>query len=295
MDYYKYMNVLDVLIPVYNDAVNLRKSLSCLLNQTFSNFRVILIDDGSEDNSYKVAEEFSPRFKHMEIYKNERNIGVIPTLIEGQKYLKSKYLYYCSSNDFVVPDFFENSLTLLDQYPDMPLCASDVIGKFSSGERRLQCLKNNNKNVFYPSALKDNAIYKHLNFFGQGVILKTEFILDLQPWKKELYGFSDLFIFFLLASNFGCLLTHKIGAQVNMKNGFSHNQSVSKRKESFAFLVNLLKNYGELSNALIESGLLGKLGPRFLLEIIQTKHGRKLLNCRLLYRIYEEKKHFIYQ
>ena len=62
--------VFSILVPVYNQKLRLDNSLNCILNQTYSDFEVIIVDDKSTDNSLKILTEFSKKDNRIKLYKN---------------------------------------------------------------------------------------------------------------------------------------------------------------------------------------------------------------------------------
>ena len=102
---------ISVIIPVYNVEKYLRQCLESIIEQTFRDFEVVLIDDGSKDSSGLICEEYTikdSRFKTI----HKENGGVSSARNEGIKASQGEWLYFCDSDDVVNKDglriFFEN-------------------------------------------------------------------------------------------------------------------------------------------------------------------------------------------
>ena len=79
-----------ILLPAYNAALYLRDSLDSIMRQAFKDFDVLLIDDGSMDDTSKIAIEYSNIDRRIKYYKNEKNIGLIKTLNKGLSLAKGE-------------------------------------------------------------------------------------------------------------------------------------------------------------------------------------------------------------
>ena len=78
---YSRTSKVSIIVPMYNAASFLKETLDSILNQTFTNFELILIDDCSKDNTLEIANSFSdPRIY---IVKNEKNLGAGKTPFRG--------------------------------------------------------------------------------------------------------------------------------------------------------------------------------------------------------------------
>ena len=71
------MNRLSVIIPVYNGENYIEKCLDSLINQSYNNLRIVVVDDGSTDKTQKILNNYSSKYKNIEVYhkENEKNIS----------------------------------------------------------------------------------------------------------------------------------------------------------------------------------------------------------------------------
>ena len=100
--------MFSILVPVYNQELRLDKSLNCILNQTYSDFEVIIVDDKSTDNSLKILTEFSKKDNRIKLYKNLVNRGVGYTRNKLLKKASGKYIIFIDPDDFVELDLLKN-------------------------------------------------------------------------------------------------------------------------------------------------------------------------------------------
>lgn len=97
---------ISVLIPVYNSAKYLPECLKSLEEQTFQDFEIICINDGSKDNSLSVLEDFQKRDGRIKII-NQNNQGIAITRNRLLKEGSGKYIAFIDSDDWVKPDYFK--------------------------------------------------------------------------------------------------------------------------------------------------------------------------------------------
>ena len=97
---------ISVIIPVYNREKFLQKCLKSLENQSFKSFEVLIVDDGSNDRSCEIADEFCMRNEDWKIFKLEHK-GVSYARLFGINNSSGKYLSFVDSDDVVKPDFLK--------------------------------------------------------------------------------------------------------------------------------------------------------------------------------------------
>lgn len=119
---------LTVLMPAYNTGLYIREAIQSILDQTFTDFEFIIINDGSKDNTLDVIRSFSdPRIKVID----QHNKGLIDTLNEGIKIAKGDIIARMDADDISYPERLEVEYNFLVEHPDYVLVGAeaDVIDK----------------------------------------------------------------------------------------------------------------------------------------------------------------------
>lgn len=130
------MLFLSVIIPVYNVEKYLSQCLDSVLSQSFSNFEVILVDDGSQDNSGKICEEYAEKDCRINVYHNS-NGGVSAARNFGLSKAKGNYIVFLDSDDFYSDStFFEKLYQKVDNVPDVEVVSFPV--QYYFGENDFQ-------------------------------------------------------------------------------------------------------------------------------------------------------------
>ena len=114
---YSRTSKVSIIVPMYNAASFLKETLDSILNQTFTDFELLLIDDCSKDNTLEIANSFSdPRIY---IVKNEKNLGAGGTRNKGIKLAQSTYIAFCDADDIMFPNRLEEQYNFMEQHPDI--------------------------------------------------------------------------------------------------------------------------------------------------------------------------------
>jgi len=114
---------ISVIIPVYNAAKFLPKCIDSVLNQTYKNLEIILVDDGSTDESGKISDEYSYKDNRVRVIHKE-NGGSGDARNKGIKAATGKYIGFIDSDDYIETDMYEILLKTLYAYDaDIVECA----------------------------------------------------------------------------------------------------------------------------------------------------------------------------
>lgn len=121
--------LVTVLMPVYNGAKFLREAIESILNQTFTNFELLIINDGSNDSSEEIILSYED--SRIVYVKNEHNLKLIATLNKGLELAKGKYIARMDADDISVLSRLEKQVRFLEGNPAIGLLGSafEIIGK----------------------------------------------------------------------------------------------------------------------------------------------------------------------
>ncbi|WP_227166600.1 glycosyltransferase, partial [Enterococcus faecium] len=97
---------ISIIVPVYKVEKYLRKCVDSILAQTFTDFEVILVDDGSPDNSGKICDEYAEKDNRVRVIHKE-NGGLSSARNAGIDVARGKYLGFVDSDDYIDEDMYE--------------------------------------------------------------------------------------------------------------------------------------------------------------------------------------------
>ena len=95
--------LISVIVPVYNVERYLRQCLDSLINQTYNELEVIMVDDGSKDSSGKICDEYSEKYDNFKVVHKE-NAGLGMARNTGFEHIKGEYVTFVDSDDYLEPD-----------------------------------------------------------------------------------------------------------------------------------------------------------------------------------------------
>ena len=105
------MPAISIIIPMYGVEKYLRRCLDSVLNQTFTDWQAICVDDGSPDKSGEIAEEYAKRDKRFVVIHKE-NGGLSDARNAGMPHATGDYILYIDSDDFIHPQTLEIAYSL---------------------------------------------------------------------------------------------------------------------------------------------------------------------------------------
>ena len=109
--------LLSVILPNYNHSAYVAGQIGAVLGQSYRNIELIVIDDASTDNSIAVIEAAIAGDSRARLIKYEKNLGVMEQIVKGRALAQGEFLHYAAADDFVLPGFFEKSMSMLLQHP----------------------------------------------------------------------------------------------------------------------------------------------------------------------------------
>jgi len=192
---------VSVIIPTYNRAHLIKRAIQSVLNQTYQDFEVIIVDDGSTDNTEKVVKSFNdPRIRYI---RHEKNKGAAAARNTGIKAAKGKFIAFQDSDDEWLPEKLEKQMKVFET-------ASAKVGVVYTGFWRIE----NNKKIYIPFSWvkqKEGNIHKELlkgSFIGlPTVLIKKECFRKGEMFDEKLPRLQDWELVIRLSKyyNFKCV------------------------------------------------------------------------------------------
>lgn len=111
--------LVTVLLPVYNAQAYVAEAIASILAQTYPYFELLIINDGSVDNSNHIIQKFTD--KRLVYHQNSQNIGLIATLNKGLQLAKGKYIARMDADDIATPERLQKQVQFLETHPNYVL------------------------------------------------------------------------------------------------------------------------------------------------------------------------------
>ncbi|MCR4673139.1 MAG: glycosyltransferase [Lachnospiraceae bacterium] len=122
---YEYPNRVSVIMGIYNCAETLKEAIDCILNQTYSDWELIMCDDGSSDSTYETAKSIAARHPdRILVLRNARNRGLNYTLNRCLKKARGGFIARMDGDDLCSPDRFEKEIEALRNHPEIAIVST---------------------------------------------------------------------------------------------------------------------------------------------------------------------------
>lgn len=111
---------VSIILTVFNREKYIKRCINSIINQTYKNWKIIAIDDGSEDSSRKILADYSFQFENIEVYC-QQNMKLALSRNRGIELAKSKYLTFIDSDDEYASNHIEQRVKFIEANPDIDL------------------------------------------------------------------------------------------------------------------------------------------------------------------------------
>ena len=120
--------LVSVIIPLYNSAQYITPTLESVLNQTFQNFEIILVDDCSKDNTEEVIRQFAEKDERIKYFRQDKNQGAAVARNRGMDEAQGRYIALLDSDDLWTADKLEKQMAIIrSQNTGFVYCAYDYV------------------------------------------------------------------------------------------------------------------------------------------------------------------------
>lgn len=185
----KELPLVSVVVPCYNHEKYVKDTIESIINQTYKNIELIVIDDGSKDNSVSVIQELSDKYGFTFIHRP--NKGLSATLNEGIKLSKGKYFCACASDDIYVLDKIEKQVQFMESNLEYGMCYGKIIEFDDTGYKKEREIKNVKSGWIFEEILMFNLIIPAVTTMIKKNIYETVgtydeslFVEDYDMWLR---------------------------------------------------------------------------------------------------------------
>lgn len=244
------MPLVSIVTPCYNGEKYIERFFNSILSQEYKNLQLVFVNDGSADNTLKIAKSYKEKFMSSNIdyiILSQDNGGQASALNKGLKEVKGKYLLCMDSDDSLSENYIKEAVNLMENDNTVAYCYGNASCLDNEGE----ILKNiekrnsiNSKDMFY------DIIFHPQKVFFSGYLIRTEFF-DCVVKNREIYtgkGGQNVQILLPLAWNYGepAYINNITYNYFIIKDSHSHSQNTSEK------IIEQLENYKKILIATLE-------------------------------------------
>ncbi len=185
--------MISVIMSTYNRENYLPVAMESILNQTYTDFEFIIIDDASTDNTAKLLQEYQEKDSRIVVISNPQNLGYNKNLTTGFKLAKGKYLARIDDDDISLPTRFEKQVDFLEKNPDITVVGT-FIEIFGNNPMKSWCTltdwdelavaMNFYNPICHPSVMIRNSFLKEHHLAYDPEVLYAE---EYDLWKNIIF------------------------------------------------------------------------------------------------------------
>ena len=203
-------DLISVIIPVYNVKDYVKESIESVINQTYKNLEIIIIDDGSNDDSEKICDEYAKKDKRIKLI-HQKNQGLSAARNKGLDIANGKYISFLDSDDMYYPEMLEKTYNaMINNDVDCVIC-DYVKGKNKEKTKRLKGRLNIKEDKIIDNKKALNyLIHKKINTSVWNKLYKKELFDNVRFPKGHVHEDIILTMKILKNSNKTYLLNKKL-------------------------------------------------------------------------------------
>lgn len=182
---------ISVIIPTFNREKLLPRAINSILNQTFQNFEIIVVDDASTDNTKQILKQYQKISRKIKVITHATNQGVSAARNTGNSYASGTYIAIMDSDDFARPDFLKTVISFMDAHPTV------TIGiPFKDGYReKFRVFEENPSSFPWNYPVYDFLAGNHLGNVGN--VFRRDFILKHNIKYNPTYSCGEDYDFWM--------------------------------------------------------------------------------------------------
>lgn len=197
---------ISVIMPNYNGEKYIWEAIESILQQTFTDFELIIIDDGSTDHSWDIIQKYAERDTRIVVLKNKTNKHIVYTRNIGITNAKWVYIAFLDSDDIAFPERLEKQIKIMENNKKIGICGSNseiIKGNGDKiGEKRFPQTNEECKNaIWYKNPFSQSTVVIRKKCFDEIGMYDDNFrnTEDLDMWirigtKYELYNIQETLV-----------------------------------------------------------------------------------------------------
>ena len=180
----KSKDLVTVILSVYNSEKTITASIDSLVNQTYKNLEILIIDDGSEDSSLDICKKYENEYLNIRVYENEENIGLTKSLNKLIKKAKGELIARQDADDISNPERIQKQVNYI------------TANKLDACTTRSTLINSNTKRPGLSYYIPNKVLIKIKNPFIHGTLMiKKNVLYELGLYDQNFYYAQDYKLF----------------------------------------------------------------------------------------------------
>ena len=182
--------LVSVIMPAYNTEQYIAEAIESILNQSFTDFEFIIVDDASNDNTWDIIQQYAKQDKRIVTLRNDKNRYISYTRNRGIAISKGKYIACMDSDDYSYPDRLEKQVSLMETNPDLAVSGSvvEICDEFMN-------TLNLRRYLLTDKEIR-RKLFRYSPFCHAVTIYRTDILKQVNGYNEYLYEAEDYELYF---------------------------------------------------------------------------------------------------
>lgn len=228
-------DLISVLMPTYNVEEYVEEAVRSILNQTWTNFELIIVDDCSTDKTFDILRGLANQDPRIRIYRNKENSKICQTLNRAWSHAKGNYIARMDGDDISTSDRFQVLMDFLYEHKKCGLVGSGMI-----------TIDENGKELSRPSFLKSNKYIRYFNSYKSCIthiwIARREVYEKLNGYREIPYAEDYDFVLRCIRLGYEVANADAYVYKVRIRNGNTGSTNGLAQYKAKDYVLNLYKN-----------------------------------------------------
>jgi glycosyltransferase involved in cell wall biosynthesis len=205
---------ISVLMPAYNAERYLKEAIESIIKQSFTDFELIVVDDGSTDQTGKILQELAGGDPRIHLFANQKNLGIVRTLNLGLVECKGKYIARMDADDISLPNRLQIQYDYLEAHPEVGALGSAL--SYIDGQSKE--LHVNRYSDLHKSLLLENPLFHPTVMFRNATIQVNQIhYREKFQWAEDYSFWLEIYQYSTLAALDEILVLYRITPEVSRK------------------------------------------------------------------------------
>ncbi len=180
------MSIVSIILPTYNGEKYICDSINSVINQTYTDWELIVIDDCSTDSTYQLVQEYAQRDNRIKLFRNEKNLKLPATLNVGFSKATGKFLTWTSDDNLYMENAIERMVALLQSNKQLALVFSRMENiDFKGDSLGLTDIPESEQEIFYHNIVGASFMYTRTIYEEIGGYDTNKFLMeDYDYWLR---------------------------------------------------------------------------------------------------------------
>lgn len=237
--------MVSIIIPTYNCAKYILEAINSVLNQTYQNLEIIIINDGSTDNTQELVQSYINNFNEKIKYIYQENNGHAVARNVGILNSNGEYIAFLDADDIWLPNRLEEGVKILDNCPDIALVHARTIRVSEEGKPVINLVRNKN---FLSGNIFENLFLRKAHISSPTVLVRRECFRQLGLFDENLarFGSEDKELWLRITKNYYVDYLDKVLAYYRVREN-SQSKNIQKMMQGRLYGLNKICNKYNLS------------------------------------------------